>query len=226
MTRPMLLAWSGGKDSALALEEMRRDPRFDVIGLFTTVTESDGCTTHHGAPPALTALQAERAGLPLYAVPVPGDGDQETYQRVMGEAIQRLKAELPELEGFVFGDLFLEDLRIRRTRLLARASLSAYFPLWQRSSYDLARKLLARGYRALLVSVDTAKLPEDFAGREYDENLLSNLPPGVDPCGENGEFHTFVYDGPIFEQPIPFIRGERARRDGPFAYWPVLPVAR
>ncbi len=224
MTRPMLLAWSGGKDSALALEEMRRDTRFEIVGLFTTVREDNGETTHHGVPRALTALQAERLGLPLFEAAVPVDGDRQAYETSMGQSIARLKAQVPDLAGFVFGDLFLENLRIHRTRMLARADLYAHFPLWQRSSYDLARRMLARGYRAVLVSVDTDRLPEDFAGREYDENLLAGLPDGVDPCGENGEFHTFVYDAPTFAQPVRFARGAAPRRGGRFAYWPLEQV--
>ena len=217
---PVALSWSGGKDSALALAALRRQGE-TVHCLLTTVTEGYERISMHGVRRELLQAQARAAGLPLVEVRIPPQCPNEIYEQRMGDAVQRLRAQ--GVHRHAFGDLFLEDVRAYREEHLRRVGLDAVFPLWGEDTRDLAKTFVAQGYRALLVTVDPRKLDPAFVGREYDAALLRELPGTVDPCGERGEFHSFVWDGPIFERPVPVVRGEAVLRDG-FWFQDVLPA--
>jgi uncharacterized protein (TIGR00290 family) len=208
----MVLSWSGGKDSALALWVLREESRTPPVALLTTVTEEYERVSMHGVRRALLRRQAEATGLPLVEVEIPPVCSNEVYESRLGGAFA--SAELRGAEEVAFGDLFLEDVRAYRESRLAAAGKRGCFPLWGCDTRELARQFLDEGFRAIVVCVDTSVLGSSFAGREYDDELLRNLPEGVDPCGENGEFHTFVYDGPVFREPIGCRRGEIVERDG------------
>jgi uncharacterized protein (TIGR00290 family) len=215
--RPVLLSWSGGKDCALALHELRRSPDFEVVGLLTTFLEGEDRTVMHRVRRELIERQAESAGLPLRPVPLPPEPSNPIYEARVGAALEEARRE--GIRHVAFGDLFLEDIRAWRERQMAALGFEPVFPVWDRDTASLARRFLALGFRAILVCVDTAALDAAFAGRSFDEELLRDLPPGVDPCGENGELHTFVHDGPVFRQPVPVrvgnlnVRGRFAYRD-------------
>lgn len=208
------LAWSSGKDSAMALHVMG-----GASLLLTTVTEGHERVSMHGVRRTLLRAQAEALGLPLFEVPIPPRCTNPVYEARMAQACERLKA--LGVRAVAFGDLFLADVRAYRERQMARAGMEALFPLWGRSSHDMAREFLRAGFKAVVVCVDLARLDASWAGREFDEAFLQNLPAGVDPCGENGEFHTFVYDGPLFARPVGFRRGDVVVRDG-FAFVDLL----
>jgi uncharacterized protein (TIGR00290 family) len=216
---PVILSWSGGKDSALALAELADDPEVEVVGLLTTVLEGEERIGMHRMRWPLLAAQAAALGLPLHPVPLPPLADNATYEARVGAALYALRP--TGAEAVAFGDLFLEEIRAYRERQMAALGLATLFPLWGRETAALARDFIARGYRARIVCVDTAKLPAGFAGRAFDAELLADLPAGIDPCGENGEFHTFVEDGPGFAAPVACRPGERELR-GPFAYVDLL----
>jgi len=211
-----LMSWSGGKDSALALEQVRREGRYDVVALLTTVTEVSQRISMHGVRQALLEKQAERIGLPLAIVTIPQAADNESYEARMAEALERYKAQ--GVDTVIFGDLFLADVRAYREKQLARAGMDAVFPLWGRPTTEIVRDLTTRGYRAITTCVDGDVLPESFVGRTLDADFFNALPDGVDPCGENGEFHSFVYDGPLFSAPVSFEIGEIVRRDHRFYF--------
>ncbi len=208
---PVALAWSGGKDSALTLSALRERGE-SVHCLLTTVTEGFERISMHGVRRVLLLAQAEAAGLPLVEVRIPQSCTNEIYEQRMGAAVRSLAAQ--GVRRFAFGDLFLEDVRAYREEQLGRAGLSAVFPLFGSDTGLLARSFIARGYRAILVTVDPRKLPPEFVGRDYDASLLQDLPAGVDPCGERGEFHSFVWDGPVFAGPVAVQRGGAVMRDG------------
>jgi uncharacterized protein (TIGR00290 family) len=205
------LAWSGGKDSALALWELRQ-AGVAPAALMTTVTDDYERISMHGVRCALLRRQAAATGLPLVEVGIPAGCTNDVYEARMAAAFTA--AELAPVEEVAFGDLFLEDIRAYRESRLAAAGRRARFPLWGRDTAALARRFLAAGFRAVVVCVDPRALDSSFAGREYDEAMLADLPAGVDPCGENGEFHTFVTAGPIFTGPIACTRGRVVERDG------------
>jgi uncharacterized protein (TIGR00290 family) len=202
----VVLSWSGGKDSALALQALRAEG-IEPDALLTTVTERFERVSMHGVRRELLAAQASAAGIGLVEVRIPPDCPNEVYEARMGEA-------LAGFDAVAFGDLFLEDVRAYREERLAASGRRALFPLWGRDTAALARRFVADGFRATLVCVDPRRLDPSFAGRELDEDLLAELPADVDPCGENGEFHTFVHAGPVFEAPVPVETGERVERDG------------
>jgi len=212
------MAWSGGKDSALALAEVLRDGCYEVAALLTTVTEGYDRVSMHGVRRTLLRQQAEALGLRLEEVVIPAQCSNDEYERMMSSVLTTARARFPGLDAVVFGDLFLTDIRAYRERMLAQIGMRALFPLWLKDTRELAREFVRRGYRAVLVCVDSRALPADFAGREFGDELLDELPPGVDPCGENGEFHTFVYAGPLFARGIPHRRGARVVREGRFVY--------
>lgn len=214
-----VIAWSAGKDSSLALWDAGRRG-WPVVGLLTTVTRPFDRISMHGVRTALLAAQADALGLPSTRVEIPPDCSNEVYEERMGQALARLRE--AGVDGVVFGDLFLEDIRAYRERQMKGSGLRPYFPLWGRDTSALAREFLAAGFRAVVVTVDPRRLAPSFAGREYDESFLADLPAGVDPCGENGEFHTFVYDGPIFRRRIAVRRGDVVERDG-FVFADLLP---
>ena len=208
----VLLSWSSGKDSAWALHVLRQGPGIELVGLLTTLnTEFDRVAMHGTRRPVLEA-QAAAAGLPLWVVPLPWPCSNEIYEQRMAEACQRAIDE--HVDAVAFGDLFLEEVRAYRVRQLAPTGLEPLFPLWQIPTGELARTMIAGGLRARLACVDTKQLPGSFAGREFDEALLRDLPPETDPCGERGEFHTCVYAGPMFSAPLPLETGEIVNRDG------------
>lgn len=224
MTRPKLvMCWSGGKDSALALRRLQQEGVYEVAGLLTTVTRGWDRISMHGVRDALLTAQAEALGLPLHRVWIPQACINAEYQSAMGLAIERLKADGVTAMGF--GDLFLADIRAYREAQLAPTGVRPVFPLWGQDTQGLARALIAEGFGATLCCVDPRKVPADWAGRSYDPALLAELPAGVDPCGENGEFHTYVHAAPNFASPIPIKVGERVEREG-FWFADLLPVVR
>jgi uncharacterized protein (TIGR00290 family) len=218
---PVALAWSGGKDSALALRALRAAPRIEVRALLTTVTEDYDRVSMHGVRRELVARQARALGLPLVEAPIPPACRNETYDARMAQALTA--PPLDEIEVVAFGDLFLADVRRYREERLSASGRRGLFPLWHRDTRRLARDFVASGFEAILVCVDPAQLHPAFAGRRYDDELLSQLPAGVDPCGENGEFHTFVVAGPVFTEAIRIAVGEVVDRDG-FVFCDLLPA--
>ena len=216
-----MVSWSSGKDSAFALWEVRRSGELDVVGLLTTVTKGFGRVSIHGVRDVLLQRQADALGLPIRRVEIPYPCPNSLYEEAMGRAVQRMEAD--GISRVVFGDLFLEDVRAYREARLARSDLRPVFPLWHHSTTDLARAMIHSGLRARVVCLDPRKVPRSFAGREFDAAFLAELPAGVDPCGENGEFHTFVTGGPMFDHPIPVAAGSVVEREG-FVYADLLPV--
>jgi uncharacterized protein (TIGR00290 family) len=212
------LAWSGGKDSALALAALRSDPAVEVVALITTLTRDFDRISMHGVRRTLLAAQVRAIGLPLIESVIPANASNAIYEEAFAAALAELRLQRPDVRHLAFGDLFLADVRAYRERLLARLGWTPVFPLWGKDTATLARQFVADGYRAILTCVDTTQLGADFAGRDFDATLLEELPDTVDPCGERGEFHTCVYAGPIFQQPLAVRTGERLRRDGRFEY--------
>ena len=212
MTKRVLLSWSSGKDCAWALHVLRQQPDIDVVGLLTTLNAEFDRVAMHGTRRSMLEAQAEAAGLPLWTVPLPWPCSNEVYEQRMTEACDRAVRE--RIETIAFGDLFLRDVREYRERQLAGTGLEPLFPLWEIPTDELARTMIAGGLRAKLVCVDSRQLPASFAGRNFDADLLRDLPAQVDPCGERGEFHSCVYDGPMFTKPIELESGEIVDRDG------------
>jgi len=215
-----LLSWSSGKDCAFALHVLREQSRrgetdVELVGLLTTLNEAAGRVAMHAVRDELLDAQAAAAGLPLWKVWLPFPCSNEQYESRMGATMERARIE--HIEAVAFGDLFLEDIRRYREEKLAPTGIRPIFPLWKRPTRELAREMLRSGLRAVVTCVDTKALPAEFAGRDYDESFLSDLPAAVDPCGENGEFHTFCTAGPMLSRPIAVSVGERLERDG-FAY--------
>jgi uncharacterized protein (TIGR00290 family) len=221
--KKILLSWSGGKDSAWTLHVLRQPGRFstqfEVAGLLTTVNEKFGRVAIHGFREELLDRQAAATGLPLWKVPLPFPCTNEEYEARMAMVCERAVRE--GFSGIAFGDLFLEDIRAYRVAKLAGTGLEPVFPIWGIPTDELAAQMMAGGLRARLTCVDPRKLPAEFAGREWDAELLRELPGGIDPCGENGEFHTFAFAGPMFGGEIPVVTGERVKRDG-FVYADLL----
>jgi uncharacterized protein (TIGR00290 family) len=205
------LSWSGGKDSALALWTLGQEG-VAPAALLATVTAEYGRVSMHGVRRSLLQRQAAATGLPLVEIEIPANCTNDLYERRMAATLR--SAELATVDEVAFGDLFLEDIRAHRESCLAATGKRARFPIWGRDTVTLARRFLAAGFRAILVCVDPRKLDPSFAGRDYDERLLADLPDGVDPCGEIGEFHTFVTAGPILDRPIQCRRGEVVEREG------------
>jgi len=212
----VLLAWSGGKDSTLALERLLGDPGVRVAALLTTVTTGYDRIAIHGVRRSILQHQVERLGIPLIEAEIPPAADNATYEAAFAEALAR--AGRGRVDTIAFGDLFLADVRAYREALLARLGWRGLFPLWGEDTARLARYFVERGYRAILSCVDTEQLDGAFCGRDFDMALLTDLPDHVDPCGENGEFHTCVHAGPIFASAIALECGERLLRDGRFQY--------
>ena len=207
-----LVAWSSGKDSAFALHEARSSGMLEIAGLLTTLTETYGRVSMHGVREEILDLQAAALGLHCRKVRIPAGCVNADYERAMGAAVAAARAE--GIERVIFGDLFLEDVRAYRERMLSGSGIAPVFPLWGRSTAALAREMVDAGLRATVVCVDPRRLPASFAGREFGAEFLSELPADVDPCGENGEFHTCVTDGPMFRNPVPAVTGETVERDG------------
>jgi len=206
------LSWSSGKDSAWSLHLLRQDPSIEVVALVTTLNEAFDRVAMHAVRRELLEAQAQAAGLPLWTVPLPWPCSNEEYEARMRELCARAVGE--GVESMAFGDLFLTDIRAYREKQLAGTGLEPLFPVWQVPTPQLARDMIAAGLRAKITCVDPRVLSRDFAGRDFDAAFLADLPPTVDPCGENGEFHSFVYDGPMFAAPVPIRAGEVVERDG------------
>lgn len=215
---PVVLSWSGGKDSALALAALRENERYDVVGLMTSITREYDRISIHGVRRTLLDAQVAALGLPVFELTIDPDATNDAYEAAFRDTVERLRAVHPQLGRIAFGDLFLEDVRAYRERLMDDVGLSPLFPLWGLNTTVLADAFVAHGYRAHVVCVDTTQLSATFAGAEYDAAFLKSLPGTVDPCGERGEFHTFVSDGPIFARPVRVVRGDVVIRESRFAY--------
>ncbi|MGH8413617.1 MAG: ATP-binding protein [Gammaproteobacteria bacterium] len=219
---PVILSWSGGKDSALALHVLRHDPRYQVTGLLTSVNEHYGRISMHGVRESLLTAQAESIGLPLHKVRLSAHPSNEEYEQKMCVVLEEFKTH--GIQHVAFGDLFLEDIRQYRVSAMRKLDMECVFPLWLKNTGTLAREFIVQGFKAVLCCVDGKALDSRYAGREYDEALLRGLPENVDPCGENGEFHTFVYAGPVFRHEIVFARGECVLRDNRFYFCDLIPM--
>lgn len=202
--------WSGGKDSAMALDRVLRGGEYDVGSLITTVNPEFGRVSMHGVREALVEAQAEAAGLPLQRMLVGSASSNETYVATLRAVLLDLRAK--GVEAVIFGDIFLADLRAWREGFLAEAGIKGVFPLWGEDTRALAEQFVARGFKAVICCADDARLDEHAVGRALDEDFFAGLPAGVDPCGENGEYHSFVYDGPVFRTPVRYRPGERVYR--------------
>jgi uncharacterized protein (TIGR00290 family) len=224
MTRKrVLLSWSGGKDSALTLQALRADPNVEVAALLTSVTRDYERISVHGVRRALLERQAERLRLPLFTIELDPVTTNDAYEAAFISALDRVRGELPGVTSIAFGDLFLADVRAYRERLLAPTGFEPLFPIWGLDTSELARRFVRDGFVARLVCVDTTQLDGSFAHRIFDESLLADLPAAVDPCGERGEFHTFVSDGPGYESAVEYTVGETVLRDNRFAYCDLIP---
>ena len=216
MREKVLFAWSGGKDSALALDEIQRTPKYEIVALLTTVNDSYDRVSMHGVRRVLLVQQAESLGFPLETVPISKEASFGEYESKMQECLERyLDA---GISGVAFGDVFLEDLKEYREKNLSRIGMRGIFPLWKRDTAELAMAFIDSGFKAIITCVDSKALDKRFAGRIFDAEFLSELPSTVDPCGENGEFHSFVYDGPIFRRRIVHRKGDVVLRDNRFYF--------
>jgi uncharacterized protein (TIGR00290 family) len=220
MREPVLVSWSGGKDSCLALAEIQKGNDYQVAALLTTVTREYDRVSMHGVRRALLERQAEALGLQLHQVYISGRATNEEYESRMKEALALYREQGVRL--IVFGDLFLEEIRRYREQLLAPLGLKGLFPLWKRDTSRLIRQFIATGFRAVVTCVDLRTLDQSLAGRVIDEDFLRQLPVQVDPCGENGEFHSFVFAGPLFREEVNYSRGEVVFRDS-FCFCDLLP---
>ncbi|HVJ92145.1 MAG TPA: hypothetical protein VM580_20235 [Labilithrix sp.] len=221
MRPKVLVSWSSGKDAAWALHVLRRQATVDIVGLVSVVSRGDDRVAMHAVRERLLEAQAERAGLPLWKAPIPDPCSAEQYAAAMSRVVDEARA--AGVTQFAFGDLYLEDVRAAREQKLASTGLRPIFPIWGRPPAELAREMVSAGLRAKLVSIDPRRLDRSFAGRTYDDGLLDALPADVDPCGERGEFHTFVHDGPMFSAPIHVANGAVTERDG-YVYADLLPA--
>lgn len=219
---PVVMSWSGGKDSSLALEALRAGDEFEPVALLTSVTRGYDRISIHGVRRTLLEEQARCLGLPLFEVTLEQQSSNEAYEAAFLSALATLRSTMPVVQHIAFGDLYLEDVRAYRERLIAGSEWTGVFPIWGEPTGPLAATFIARGYNAHLVCVDTTQLDASFAGRRFDASMLAELPAGTDPCGEGGEFHTFVSDGPIFARPVSITVGETVLRDGRFAYCDLL----
>jgi uncharacterized protein (TIGR00290 family) len=210
--KKVLLSWSSGKDSAWCLHLLRQRPDVEVSALFTTFNSNADRVAMHAVRRVLVEAQAERAGLPLWQIELPWPCSNAIYEERLQEVLRRAVEE--EFTAIAFGDLFLRDIRDYRLKQLEGVALEPLFPVWDIPTDALAREMIAAGVKAKLTCIDPAKLAKEFAGREFDAGLLRDLPPAIDPCGENGEFHTFVYEAPVFSRPLEVQVGEIVERDG------------
>ncbi|MFY9716916.1 MAG: ATP-binding protein [Thermoplasmata archaeon] len=217
---PTIVSWSTGKDAAWSLHELRREGKVRVVGLLTTVTTAFDRVSMHGVRRTVLELQARALGLPVYRVEIPSPCPNDMYDRAMAKVIGQLRSD--GVERIVFGDLYLEDIRRYREDRLRGTGIEPIFPLWGRPTRPLAEEMIAGGLRATIVSVDPRRLPREFCGRQFDAQFLRDLPRGVDPCGENGEFHTCVTAGPMWERPLAVRTGKIVERDG-FVFADVVP---
>jgi uncharacterized protein (TIGR00290 family) len=224
MSLPVLLAWSGGKDSTLALATLRADPAVRLVGLLTTVAPAYDRISIHGVRRSILHAQARTLDLPVFEATLNPESSTEDYDAAVGRAFTVARETVGPVDSIAYGDLFLADVRRFREGQAKRLGYAPLFPIWGQETSGLARRFIDSGYEAYLTCVDTTQLDPAFAGRRFDAELLSDLPATADPCGERGEFHTCVVAGPMFRQPIPVTVGERVRRDGRFEYCDLVPV--
>jgi len=216
-----MLSWSSGKDSAWALHVLRNDPRYEAVGLFTTVNAAFDRVTMHATRRQLLDAQADATGLPLHVIDLPWPCPNEAYEKAMAGFLERAAA--LDIEAMAFGDLFLEDIRAYRETMLRDTAFTPVFPLWGLPTDTLARDMIAGGLEARISCIDPAQLSAEFAGRRFDDGFLADLPDGVDPCGENGEFHSFAHGGPMFAAPIAVASGKVVERDN-FVFADIVPA--
>lgn len=214
MRKKTLISWSSGKDSAWALHVLRQDPNIDIVGLFCTVNKVFDRVTMHGVRSELLKQQAQSAGLPLDIIKVPYPCNNDEYVAIMKDFI--LMAKEKGIEYFAFGDLFLEHVREYREILLQGTGITPLFPIWGVSTTILSQQMVSNGLRAVITCVNGDQFSQEYAGREYNESFLEDIPSSIDPCGENGEFHSFAFDGPMFQYPIRVVAGETICRDGAY----------
>lgn len=205
------MSWSSGKDSAWALYKLQQNTESDLVGLFCTVNKEFDRVAMHGVRVDLLHKQAERIGLPLEVIELPDQCSDVQYENIMGRFVKRARDR--GIDGFAFGDLFLEDIRNYREKQLEGSGIEPVFPIWGTPTDTLAREMIRSGMRAVITCIDPAQIPREFVGKEFNERFLDSLPETVDPCGENGEFHSFVFDGPMFKQPVDIIPGDIIQRD-------------
>ncbi len=214
------LCWSSGKDSAMAFYHAQKDPNIRILSLMTTLSEEYDRINMHGIRKELLKAQVSQLDLPLELVYIPADCSNELYNKIMEKKMKELKRD--GVDSLIFGDIFLEDIRAYREKNLSKIGINAIFPLWKSSTNDLAQIFLSLGFKAVISCIDSEFLDKSFIGRQYNYDLLSDLPENVDPCGENGEFHTFVSDGPIFKKPIKYSLGKVLFRDNRFYFVDLL----
>jgi uncharacterized protein (TIGR00290 family) len=215
------MSWSTGKDGAFALHEVRRSGEVEIVGVMTTISSAFDRVSMHGTREVLLDRQAEALGLPCWKIPIASPCPNEVYEREMASMLDQARRH--GVTHVVFGDIFLEDLRAYREKRLAEVGMLSVFPLWKRDTKALAGEMIASGLRATITCIDPRKLDRSFAGRTFDEGFVADLPSGVDPCGENGEFHSLAWAGPMFDKTIPVVTGEVIDRDG-FVFADVMPA--
>jgi uncharacterized protein (TIGR00290 family) len=220
MREEVYFAWSSGKDSAYALAELLHEARYELVGLLSTVTENNKLISTHGIGIEVLEQQAAAIALPLEKVYIPGALSQVQYERAMKKTLLAFEAQ--GVTAVAFGDLFLEDLKEYREKRMAEVGMRALFPLWKMDTKEVAYSFLQRGFQAVITCVDATVLDGSFAGRRFDEQLLADIPSSVDPSGENGEFHTFVYEGPIFRRPVRFQKGGHTVREGRYHFCEII----
>lgn len=208
----VLLSWSGGKDSVVSFFELK-SPEYTMKGLITTVLQDEQLAQAHRVPLTLIEKQAESLEMPLITVPVSAKPSNDEYETKWATALNPLKKTM-KLDGVAFGDLHLEDIKAYREKMLSKIQMNAFFPIWGWASKDVLKAYFGLGYKAIVVAVDTKKLSANFVGRLFDPDFVEDLPSSVDPCGENGEFHTFVYDGPFFQRTVEYSLGNKYEKDG------------
>ena len=221
MKEKVIMSWSGGKDSALALSEILMSEKYEILSLLTTVTEDYGRISMHGVRRVLLKQQAESLGLPLEEVFISKKSSNEEYESKMRDILTKFKE--AGVASVVFGDIYLEDIRKYREENLAKVGMKGVFQIWKRDTAELLRTFIDLGFKAIVTCIDAKVLDQKFVGRIIDDNFLAELPPNIDPCGEKGEFHSFVFDGPIFKERIEFTTGEVVLRDS-FYFCDLLPV--
>jgi uncharacterized protein (TIGR00290 family) len=216
MKEQIIFAWSSGKDSAMALQELQNSARYDIVALLSTVTQDYQRVSMHGVRKELLQQQSRSIGLPLEIVYIPQNSDNKEYEQRMHKALLGFQAK--GVNSVAFGDIFLAGIREYREANLAKVGMRGVFPLWKKDTLALARAFIEQGFKAYITCVDSQTLDQRFSGRLYDQELLAELPDGVDPCGENGEFHSFVFDGPLFSSPLKVKKGEVVCRENRFYF--------
>ena len=221
MKEKIILAWSGGKDSAFALHELKKSDEYEVAALLTTLTADYDRTSMHGIRRTLLEKQVESVDLPLEKVLISKKSSNEEYESKMREVLEKCKKN--GISSAAFGDIFLEDVRKYRIGNMSKVGMEAIFPLWKKDTKTLSRAFIDAGFKAITTCVDSKHIDKRFVGRAYDNAFLSELPSDIDPCGENGEFHSFVFNGPMFRKPIAFTKGETVLRDNRYWYTDLIP---